>query len=72
VQECEWVSRKRLYCVQCKLCDIMNVVCLKLDTLCRSERRSAGSDCIVYTVNCVTLCLLCVGSWTFCAGVRLG
>jgi hypothetical protein len=43
------------YCVHCKLCDIMIVVCWYLDSLCRSVCRSKGSDRTVYTVNCVTL-----------------
>jgi hypothetical protein len=43
------------YCVHCKLRDIMIVVCWQLDSLCMSVSGSAGSDCTVYTVNCVTL-----------------
>jgi hypothetical protein len=72
VHECEWVSRKWLYFVHCKLCDIMIVVCWQLDPLCRNVSGSAGSDCTLCTVNCVTLWLLCVGSWTLFAGVWLG
>jgi hypothetical protein len=72
MQEYQWVSRKLPYCVHCKLCDIMIVVCWLLDNLCRSVRGSAGSNHTVYTVNCATLWFLYVGSWTVCAGVWVG
>jgi hypothetical protein len=72
VQECDWVSRKWQYCVHCKLCDILIFVCWQLDTLCRSVSGLSGSDRIMYTVNCVTLWLFYVGSWTLCAGVWAG
>jgi hypothetical protein len=37
VQECEWVSKKCPYCVHCKLCDIMIVVCWQVWAVIREE-----------------------------------
>jgi hypothetical protein len=48
------------------------VVCWQLDILCRNVSGSAGNDSTVYIVNCVTLWLLYIGSWTVCAGVWVG